>query len=54
MLGIAELDKTIDSLYSLQNKSNISFTKKMLLKSKRKSLTENFNSKINDSLNYKG
>ena len=49
MLGIIELNKTIDSLYRLEKESNISFSNKMLLKSKRKNLIETYKSESTDS-----
>ena len=49
MLGIIELNKTIDSLYRLEKESNISFSNKMLLKSKRKNLIRTYKSDSTDS-----
>ena len=49
MLGIVELNKTIDSLYRLVDESNVSFSNKMLLKSKRKNPIKTYNSESTDS-----
>ena len=50
MLGVNELEKTIDSLYKVQKKSNNVFANKMLVKSKIKNLSKNYKFKSNDSI----
>jgi len=50
MLGVNELEKTIDSLYKVEKKSNNAFAKKMLVKSKIKNLSKNYKFQLNDSI----
>ena len=50
MLGVTELNKTIDSLYKMQEKSNKIFSKTMLIKSKIEDLSKKSIAVIHDSL----
>ena len=50
MLGINELKKTIDSLYQYENKSNKTFSNKMLIKSNLRTLSENYKGNFKDSI----